>query len=70
VAGHEAVAGALGLNGELVDLAGLEQLLALEAVAVAGADDAVRQVEVKAVRVVVVGRADVDQLGGEVGVDR
>src|SRR5439155_2028559 len=48
----------------------LHQLFARPAVAVATADDRVAQVQVIALRIVLIGRIDVDQLGGEIRVGR
>ena len=58
----EAVGGRLELDLDGVDLARLEQLLTLEAVAEAQAQDSLAEVQVEALRVVVVGRAAVDEV--------
>ena len=68
VAGGEEVAGGEGAHRYLVDPAGLQGLGRFPGVAVAGAQDAVREVHGEAAGIVGGGRADVDQLDGEVGV--
>ncbi len=57
------------LDRHLVGRAGLHELLFLERVAEAGADDAVTDVHVEAAGEVGAGRVDVEELGGEVGID-
>ena len=68
VAGGEEVAGREGAHRHLVDPAGLQGLRRFPGVAVARAQDAVRQVHDEAPGVVRRGRVDVDQFDGEVGV--
>ena len=67
--GGEAVGGGVEDDAEFIDLAGLQELLAIKAVAVAGAEDAVGEVELVAAGGVGAVGIDVQELGGEVGVD-
>src|SRR5579863_2506525 len=64
VSGKEDVARRPEVDGQLVDLSGIHELRPLLRVPVARAQDALGQVLGEAVR------PDVNQLGGEVGVDR
>lgn len=68
VACGEEVAGREGAHRHLVDPAGLQGLRRFPGVAIAGAQDAVRQVHGEAPGIVRRGRVDVDQFDGEVGV--
>src|SRR5450755_1799793 len=60
---QENVAGGPEIDGQLVDLAGIQQGGLFLRLAVAGADDALGQVLGEAVG------ADIDQFGGEIGVN-
>ena len=57
------------LDGELVCLTEFHQFLLFERFAETGADDAVADVQVEAAGEVGTRRVDVDQLGGEIGID-
>ncbi len=69
MAGFEEIAGREQSERDRIDLLGLQQLGAFEAISVARPNDAVGQVHGVAVRVVLAGWMDVDQLGGEICVD-
>ena len=69
MAGGEAISGGIEDDAEFVDLAGLQELLAIKAVAVAGTEDAVGKVELVAAGGVGAVGKDVQELGSEIGVD-
>src|SRR6185295_15382525 len=65
----EDVGGRIELDRERIDFARLHENFFLERLAKASSLDAVGDVQVEAAGKIAAGRIDVDQLGGEVGID-
>ena len=58
--------GRVQLDREFIGLSGVQQFLVVQVVAIAGPHDAIRDIQIHAVREIRVGRIDIDDLGGEV----